>query len=328
MIIKSMSRKAPTFGQLIDYIGRNSDPQTGTVFARNLYHSGRDTQAVAGQFLDNYRYLPARKNGNALYHEVIVLEQQDHLSKNQIELALIDLAETYCAKRAPHQLAWGRVHHDTDYPHIHLMISSNAVRSDRRVRMDKGQFTQLQKSLEVHKEQHFPELVDGRVYQKQPHDDRPKVKNAEGELVWRTGTPSNKHTVAKRMQQALEAAAGQAHINASLREAGFDLYKRGKTVGVVDQATGRKYRLRTLGLETLFTEAMRARIKEPNLQVVPKTSTKPQRTSAPSIKPSPQITNSSKEDPRAASLKRDRAHLNAQARELLDGFERDEENER
>ena len=30
MIIKSMSRKAPTFGQLIDYIGRNSDPQTGT----------------------------------------------------------------------------------------------------------------------------------------------------------------------------------------------------------------------------------------------------------------------------------------------------------
>lgn len=49
MIIKSMSRKAPTFGQLIDYIGRKSDPQTGTVFARNLYHSGQDTIAVAGQ---------------------------------------------------------------------------------------------------------------------------------------------------------------------------------------------------------------------------------------------------------------------------------------
>jgi hypothetical protein len=33
MIIKSMSRKAPTFGQLIDYIGRNSDPQTGIGYA-------------------------------------------------------------------------------------------------------------------------------------------------------------------------------------------------------------------------------------------------------------------------------------------------------
>ncbi|WP_306046579.1 hypothetical protein [Nioella sp. MMSF_3534] len=30
MIIKSMSRKAPTFGQLVDYIARGSNVQTGT----------------------------------------------------------------------------------------------------------------------------------------------------------------------------------------------------------------------------------------------------------------------------------------------------------
>jgi hypothetical protein len=66
MIIKSMSRKAPTFGQLIDYIGRGagaalpSDPQTGTVFARNRYHSGNDAQVVVGQCQSRVKKGPDR----------------------------------------------------------------------------------------------------------------------------------------------------------------------------------------------------------------------------------------------------------------------------
>ena len=81
MIIKSMARKAPKFAQLITYVSRDADQSPGTMFARNLYHSGADEQVVAGQFLDNCRHLPMRKNGNALCHEVIVLEAQPSIER-------------------------------------------------------------------------------------------------------------------------------------------------------------------------------------------------------------------------------------------------------
>ena len=161
MIIKSMARKAPTFAQLIAYIGRDAAPAPGTTFMRNLYHSGAEERVVAGQFLDNFRHLPKRKNGNALYHEVIVLEGQPSLSKAELNRILCDLAERYCSQRAPNQLAWGRVHHDTEHPHIHLMISANEVRSPKRVRLEKATFAEIQRDLERYKQRRFPEL-DGR----------------------------------------------------------------------------------------------------------------------------------------------------------------------
>ena len=180
MIIKSMSRKVPTFGQLAEYIARGatvahrSDQQTGTVFVRNLYASGQDRKSVVNQFLDNYYYLPARKGGNALYHEVIVLEPQGHLQQEQIEGALHDLAERYCERRAPHQLAWGQVHHDTEFPHIHLMISANAVRSDRRVRMERAYFAQVQRDLEAWRAAHLPALNARVIYGREHTKETPR----------------------------------------------------------------------------------------------------------------------------------------------------------
>lgn len=143
-----MSRKAPTFEQLAGYISRDSTTGTEAAFVRNLYASGEDHSSIVRQFENNYRYLAKRKGANALYHEVLVLEPQPHLSPDQVSAALHALAEEYCRKRAPHQLAWGRVHRDTEFPHIHLMISANAVRSDRRVRLERKAFAKVQRDLE------------------------------------------------------------------------------------------------------------------------------------------------------------------------------------
>lgn len=223
MIIKSMSRKAPTFAQLITYIGRDADPHIGTTFARNLYHNGQDEQVVAGQFLDNYRYLPKRKNGNALYHEVIVLEPQLHLSKAEVTAALHELAERYCEARAPHQLAWGRVHWDTDYPHMHLMISANAVRSPLRVRLDKSGFARVQRDLETFKEVQFPELNGGVIYRRAKENTRPRVTAKEGEMVRRTGAPSGKIAVFELLRPVFGKAASLDALKGDLNSFGFDL---------------------------------------------------------------------------------------------------------
>lgn len=306
-----MSRKAPTFAQLIAYIGRDADPHIGTTFARNLYHNGQDERVVAGQFLDNYRYLPKRKNGNALYHEVIVLETQAHLSKVEITQALHELAERYCEKRAPHQLAWGRVHYDTDYPHIHLMISSNAVRSPLRVRMEKSAFAKLQRDLEAFKEADFPELNGGVIYRKGMTPTRPRVTSKEGEMVRRTGSLSGKQAVIDLLKPVFDNALNPNDLKAALMRQGFELYLRGKSWGIVAQETGRRYRLHTLGLLPVF-ERINERNSAPSLKLQSELPAK--------IRPD--------RDTRAADLLRKRQELAAQARDLLDGFERDEEDGR
>lgn len=297
MIIKSMSRKAPTFGQLAAYIARGSDAQTGTVFVRNLYADGRDRAAVVGQFLDNHRYLPARKGGNALYHEVIVLEPQTHLPPELVEDALHALAERYCEGRAPHQLAWGRVHCDTNFPHIHLMISANAVRSDRRVRMERAYFAQVQRDLEAWRAAHLPALNARVIYGHEHNKETPRQPIQEGEMVRRTKEPSKKQTVYQMIRAVFDQAECREDLRPLLQEAGYQLYQRGQSWGVLHAGTGRKHRLKTLGLQAAFDK----------LPAHPRQQTHQPRPSG---------------DDRADDLLRQR--MTRQARDALDGFDRDD----
>jgi len=298
MIIKSMSRKAPTFSQLTAYIGREGGSGSGTAFVRNVYASGHDRAAIVDQFLNNYRYLPERKGGNALYHEVIVLEPQPHMAEDQVEAALHELAQRYCERRAPHQLTWGQVHHDTEFPHIHLMISANAVRSDRRVRMDRAYFAGVQRDLERWQAEHLPELRARVVYGKEHEKQTPRQPVQEGEMVRRTNTPSRKQQVYDHVKVALAAASDRTDFERRLGQNGLGLYQRGQTFGVVDQATGKRYRLKTLGLDAAF-------------QSLEKQGLGPER-----IKPEKAF------DDRAEALLRQR--LKAAARRQLDEFDRDD----
>lgn len=251
-----MSRKAPTFAQLVDYIGRGSGPASGTAFVRNLYSDGHNRAEVAELFLENYRYLPKRKGGNALYHELVALEPQPHLAPDEVEVALYELAEQYCQKRAPHQLAWGRVHHDTEFPHIHLMISANAVRSDRRLRMDRAYFAQVQRNLERWQAEHLPTIRGQPVYNRQTEKETPRQPIQEGEMVRRTKSPSRKQEVFDTVRESLARARNRSQAEKKLRTASFELYQRGQNWGVVDLNSGRRYRLQTLGLQPSLDRLM------------------------------------------------------------------------
>lgn len=255
MIIKSMARKAPTFGQLIDYIGRDAHGQEP--FAHNLYHAGINTGWVEAQFRENYCNLFKRKNGNALYHEILALEPQPHLSEKEIAEKLQKIAKVYCDTRAPDHLAWGQTHHDTDFPHVHLMISSNAVNSDRRHRLTKDQFAQAQRATEKYARDHFPELNLTAVYERPtPSKNIKKLRN-EGELERRTSQPSRKERVAAKVRACLARSSNLNELSKSLREQGFKLHQRGQSWSIEDEQSSKRYRLKTLGFFAEF-EAVRS----------------------------------------------------------------------
>jgi len=251
MIIRSMSRKAPTFSQLGSYIGQDDEGGGGRCFSQNLYYHGSDQKTISRLFWDNYAHLPERKNGNALYHELLVLEPQPHLPKDKQAQILLDLARQYSEMRAPFQLVWGRVHFDTAYPHIHLMISANEAGSNRRKRLDKQSFSRIQKELEIYKEVSYPELIEGRIYNKTSRNNI-KVKASEGEYVRRTGLPSDKQKLAEQLRTLFTHHTHITALKADLSRAGFTLYQRGINWGVKNTKTGKRYRLKTLGLTDDF----------------------------------------------------------------------------
>jgi len=297
-----MTRKAPTFEQLAMYIDRDAD---GSVcFSRNINYAGHSPKVTAAIFASNHRYLPPRKNGNALYHMVLVLPTQPHLDRKEQKKILQDLGDRFCAKFAPGQLAWGRAHFNTDNPHIHLMISSNEACSKTRRRLDKASFARIQREMEAYKEQRFPQLEDTAVYNRQKSIQksvaRIAITSAEGELVRRTNQPSRKQAVRDLLYDAMRRSRDKGDLECRLAGTGFALYQRGRTWSVINLERGTKYRIKTLGLDPEFTALLNRRLPvQPPRQ----------------LSPAP--------DERAQRLLQSRQNLEAIAERELDGFDRE-----
>ncbi len=259
MIVKSMSRKkSPAFRQLLGYFFRDGFEEHA-LYTRNLYTLPErgNWLPLAKEFEDNERLLPIRKNGNHAYHELIALEHQPHLSIERQTAILHDLAEQYVSRRAPNQLALGYVHSDTEYMHIHLMLSANEVRGESRVRLSRAEMQIIVCDLEDYKFEHYPELIGERLQGRtDAQADRVHVTKEGYAAARRQGHAQTRtEQVRAAISKAFEQSTSHDDVAIKLERAGFALYQRGKTWGVEHAETGRKYRLKTLGLLEAFKQS-------------------------------------------------------------------------
>lgn len=265
MIVKSMSRTAPSFAQLLGYItgeGRG----VGTPLLHNLRGDGRDLATLNRAFMANAAHAPRRRNGISLYHEVLSLSGADPATPAM----LYDLAAHYLALRAPQSLAYGRVHTDGANPHIHLVISANLRGRAKKLRLSRDRFAAIKRDLELYQQRRYPALTHSVVFtapeRAQPAPERPgeaagappvlglseyeraRRESREGRTTIRTKT-----VLAEALADALTISTSPAGFRARLAHAGIEPYERGgRLTGVRYQ--GRKYRLRTLGLSDAALE--------------------------------------------------------------------------
>lgn len=252
MIIKSLARKRPGFQQLIGYIGRDAGP----TFSRNLFGAERAGQ-VAQAFEANHALLPKRKNGNALYHEVIVLPPQVGLSRAQQAQILQTLADRYCELRAPDNLAWGRIHQDTDNNHIHLMISANPAQSKTRTRLSKARFAEIQTAMEREARARFPELQLKAIYEREAAAPRKSSPVRQDAMERHSAKMSMADFYTQKIKELIPSCRSEQDLHDGLTRLDLQLYQRGSSQGVRDYGTGRRYRLKRLGLDSLVKEKMR-----------------------------------------------------------------------
>lgn len=251
-----MTRKRPSFLQLLQYVTREGRA-AGEPLLHNLSTDGRDLLRLNRAFLANYRYCPPRRNGVALYHEVLSLSAED-ADKATPEI-LRDLGEAYLALRAPQALAYGVVHFD-DNPHLHLIISGNLRGRDKKLRLSRREFAAVKRELEAYQRERYPELTHSLVFPEQaPAGKEPQRSLAEQEQARREQRQGRRSSTRKQRLQsqvlaALEGAGSLPVFAEGLRQQDLWLYERnGRPAGIFSE--GRKYRFRTLGVQEAFEQA-------------------------------------------------------------------------
>jgi len=240
MIIKSLSRATKSFEALYKYLTRDDDALLNT---HNLYSNPYQKEELIKEFLDNAKHLKRARGKNYLYHEIISLNK-NNLSLEEQQKILTDLVSKYLSLRASQHLAFTALHKDKEHVHIHLMISSNEMMGQKRVRLSKKDFSNIQKELEQYVNSAYPQLGNTKHYQKGKSLE--KSKNAQQEREQRTIKPSKKERVQALLKELFEMSESKDSFKNHMETLGFEFYTRGSTVAVIFE--GKKYRLKTLGL--------------------------------------------------------------------------------
>ncbi len=255
MIIKSMSRKLPTFEQLHAYIREGSRGIEEDFFGRNLNVSDlTDVTHVTNRFDQNYDVLRKKSQGNALYHEIISLSNHSEIDRDRQREMLHEIGEFYLQHRGDDLLAFAGVHFETDNVHLHIMISSNRIMETKRHVLSKAQFRQAQIKTEKMVQERFPELNEPSLYQ---HKQRVKSKamaEQEYQLIKRTKQPSKKQVLTEKLSLIFRESYSMEDMMDRLKVEGIELYKRGKSVSV--NVKGVRYRLKKLGLEAEYSKTV------------------------------------------------------------------------
>jgi len=265
MILKSLGHKTRSLGKLVAYVARGagtSGAGEARSFSRNLMADPNDVAAVQQAFEANARFLRPRRGGNWCYHEIIALPKAvKEKDKAQVEAMLFELAARYVEARAPRQLVWGRVHWETEHPHLHLVVSANEVRSPRRVRVTRARFAALVEELEAFKCARWPEDLPEKLWQHRKRYNRQRRVHAEDHLTRRTGRASQRADLAERLAALFARVHWADDLDQALRAQGLALYRRGRAWGVLELATAKRHRLSRLGLQGAF-QAMADRLRQ------------------------------------------------------------------
>jgi hypothetical protein len=254
MIIKSMSRKSPSFDQLIDYIESEQKLKSRHF---SLYHNvyTRNSDELKTEFKNNAHYLKFRKNGVYLYHEVISITRAKHLAENEQKALLKNIVSEYLHIRAKNNLAYAVLHEDKkDNLHFHIVISANEAEDSTRKRLSKADFADIQIRLEKWTLEHHPELEQKAVFfqnqteaEKEERASKAHISNKGREQQRRTGHTPKRDDIKTTLQSIFKDSTDGQHFTEKLNTAGFTMYQRGKQYGIIDQ-NGTKYRFSTLGL--------------------------------------------------------------------------------
>lgn len=248
-----MSRKDLSFKQLVSYFEKED---VADRFAWNLYSTIENKEEIIKEFMDNAEYIKKARGSVYMYHEVLSLQENNLNLERQKEI-LQELTKLYVQKRADEHLLYGVIHQDTSHIHMHLMISSNKIAHNKRVRLSKSELAQIQAEVEQYKNIKFKdELEPTYHYQKDRVKTKEKIKESvkEQEIKHRRKKQTKKEWINEQLKEIFDKSLSNDAMEKSLKAKGFKIYTRKTTSGVTFE--NKKYRFKTLGLEQTYKQTL------------------------------------------------------------------------
>ena len=251
IIIKSMSRKTSSFSQLLNYINKGRTEEDEYHFRHNIYAT--KPYFITKEYLENHKKIKKRKNTNSLFHEVISIKYQNGYTKEELREILKDITEQYIKSRANNCLVYAVIHEQHNQIHSHLMISSNELENSKTHYFSQAKFEEIKNALREYayaKYQNLEQLENKK--DKAKKNTKSKTQDKEIHLKKRTGKTLDKETAREKLKNIFARSQNPNSFTQNLTREGFEVYKRGNTFGFIEKTTGKKYRIKTLGLEDEF----------------------------------------------------------------------------
>jgi len=244
------------FGFLLDYFTKEQDTSPETY---NILAPPEALPQIKQEYLKNYfQYSKKRKNAVVCSHEIISPHPKD--AREVTAEKLYDLAREYMRLRAPNALGFFQVHLKADgeeRPHAHLLISGNEIGSSKQISLRKKEYQKVKQTLKRYTREKYPELKHAFVFQKDHQlkkeflNEQSKRKHQEKQISIRMKKPTRTQELKETLEQGFNIAKTQKEFDQFLEKQGLVKYKRGKHHGIID-SKGKKYRLKTLGLDETY----------------------------------------------------------------------------
>lgn len=264
MIVKSVRHANPRFNTLINYVLDGMDMELDErrwVLFHNM-QNGHERRDIIDEFEINAQPLRTQKTARKKtykYHEILAFSEETSMYLTNDKLQ--DIARIYMKIRDPKQSckAIAAVHWEKKHVHIHLVISSNHIGSDRSsdMRMDNKNYYEIRRNLERETLGKYPELVESTVYLELeeikkivPRKYHSKIKTPAKESK-NFGKQTKKQLVSTQVQKILDESSSLNDFQNRLKNNKNlqPYFRNDKLQGVI--ADSKKYRLKTLGIELL-----------------------------------------------------------------------------
>lgn len=243
MFVKILSRKNPSYRQLVEYILKDRSPSKSAkdIIKHNI--KGSTVNAIIKEFERNESFRTFnRKDQIALFHEIISLSSNE---ENYIQdEVMIDLTRKYLELRGNKGMYLAALHRDTEHCHAHVMTSALEYATGKAHRISKSALQDIKLILQDYHLQKYPEISEsfcdhrkGRIY----------AKNTEYQRRHKEERTKLKEKVQQQVQDLFKLSKNFDEFLALLRDNGIHHYERnGIATGITIGET--KIRFQRLGV--------------------------------------------------------------------------------
>lgn len=247
MIIKSLSRKTPSYKQLIDYVlkEQNDPVPPGLerfVYTRNLRE---DKDHWHHEFEENESFRIRRHSRQVYcYHEVISFNPRD--SGAITTDMLKTFADEYCKRRGiALSIAIPHYGNKANNIHLHIIFSGVEYKTGKALRISRQDFSQIKQDMQDIQRERFSEIVHSIAN----HGKKEKIRTSEKAVQFakRTGKVQEREELRLIVEQYLSMVASTEELKEALEQEGITLYERAGTLqGIRSSHSQRKYRFTSL----------------------------------------------------------------------------------